>query len=104
MPTTTDTRIDPFSTLTPSASSPARRASLVTPNDGQDLPVFAKALRIFNPGSGSATLRVTYSGAADDATTVDLTVPPGLTMEPSSVRRLWSTGTTAGLVVHAYTH
>lgn len=103
MARSTDPAINPFTHLTRSAEAPALDAAAVTPSNGSDLPAYAKALRIYNPGTGAATLRVTYAGQDNDAVVVDLTVPPGLTIEPSSVRRVWATGTTPGLSIHAYT-
>lgn len=102
MPASQQPSVNPFLTQSASRSSPALRASVVTPDDAADLPVYAKALRVMNAGATTAALRVTYAGEQDDATTIDLPVSPGLTIEPSAVRRVWSTGTTPGLSIIAY--
>ena len=104
MPRSTSPEVNPTVGQGSGRSSPATEALLVAPSDGADLPVYAKALRVFVPASLSqATLRVTYIDAPGDSDIVDLTFPPGLTVEPSAVRRIWASGTTPGLVIHAYT-
>ena len=63
-------------------------------SDTVDLPVYAKALRIFVPSTGSGVrLLVTPVGAATDAATVPISVPPGaFSYEAIAVRRIWATG------------
>ncbi|WP_152045237.1 spike base protein, RCAP_Rcc01079 family [Aureimonas psammosilenae] len=82
-----------------SPSHPARAAVLVKPEDNNDLAEEAKALRIWNPGSGAAVIRVLPLDA--DMGVLALTVPPGLTVEPLMVRRVLQTGTEPALVIHA---
>lgn len=48
-------------------------------------------------------VRATYAAQDSDAVTIDLPLPPGLTIEPFAVRRFWATGTGSGLTIHAYT-
>lgn len=97
---------DPLSGLASSLSSPARRVTLVTPSDGADLDPYAKALWIYVPADvagGIATVRVTAVGAADGES-VDFYAPPGLMpLPPFQARRVWATGTTAGVRVYALT-
>lgn len=102
MPRSTLPAINPFEAQAATSASPARNAALAGFNDANDLAVYAKALRVFNPTGATAMLRVTYAGEASDAVFVDLPFPAGLTIEPSSVRRIWATGSNAALVVHAY--
>jgi hypothetical protein len=97
---------DSFASSSASFSAPARQCVLVTPSDSQDLAVYAKALRIYVPTSvagGVATVKVTPLQAANDADTVTLRVPPGISVEPLAVRQVWSTGTSAGIDIHAFT-
>jgi hypothetical protein len=79
-------------------SSPATKAVLLTAamvSDTADLPTYVKALRIYNGSAAAVTLLVTPLRSAD---AVPITVPAGVsTLEPISVRRIWSTGST-GLV------
>ncbi|NWG26794.1 MAG: hypothetical protein HXY30_20640 [Pseudorhodoplanes sp.] len=96
---------DAFASVNASFSAQARLAELVTPSDAADLVRYAKALRIYVPASvagGVGAVRVTPLNAAD-GDSVTLKVPPGVTIEPLAVRRVWSTGTSAGIEVHAYT-
>lgn len=102
MPVSSSPTTNPFLSQTASRNSPALRAIAATPNDTEDLAVYAKALRVLNTGADVATVRVTYAAEDSDATTIDLKFPPGLTIEPSSVRRIWSAGTTVGLSIIAY--
>lgn len=84
-------------------SDPAAKAAAVLPSDTADLPAYAKALRIFVPSTiPTASVVVTPLLADDDTGTVTLHVTAGVTFEPLSVRRVWATGTTAGLVITAY--
>ncbi len=101
-----DASSDPYHTSSGSFSSPARQIALVTPSDSVDLPIYAKALRVYVPASvsgGVGSVTVTPLRAADDEDTVTLSLPPGVAIEPLAVRRVWSTGTSSGVVIHAYT-
>jgi hypothetical protein len=51
---------------------------------------------------GVGNVKVTPLNAAD-GDSVTLKALPGVTIEPLAVRRVWSTGTSAGLEIHAYT-
>ncbi len=84
-----------------SPAHPARSAVSVQPDDNNDLAEEAKALRVWNPGSVAASVRVLPVDA--EAGPVSLAVPPGLTIEPLMVRRVLQTGTDAVLVIHAFT-
>ncbi len=96
---------DPLRTLAPSASSPARLMRRLTPSDTEDLSPYAKSLWVYVPVSvagGEASVRITCVGAASDATTVDVLAQPGLQpLPPAQVRRVWATGTTAGIALYA---
>lgn len=97
---------DAFANMTASFSAPARLAELVTPSDSEDLARYAKALRIYVPGSvagGVGSVRVTPLKAANDADTITIKAPPGISLEPLAVRRVWATGTSAGVEIHALT-
>lgn len=97
---------DPFHGSSATPSAPARACVVVTPSDSTDLAKYAKALRIYVPADisgGVATVVVTPLLAADDEDTVTLSVPPGIAVEPLAVRRVWATGTSAGIAIHAYT-
>ncbi|TCT07613.1 spike base protein, RCAP_Rcc01079 family [Aquabacter spiritensis] len=96
---------DPLRSLSPSASSPARRMRAIVPSDTADLAPYAKSLWLYVPegvADGVGRVRVTCVGAASDAETVDLIAPPGLQpLPPVQIRRVWATGTTAGLSIYA---
>lgn len=95
---------DMFASTNASFSSPARLAELVTPSDSEDLARYAKALRIYVPASvagGIGSVRVTPLKAAADSDTVTLKALPGISIEPLAVRRVWATGTSAGVEIHA---
>lgn len=94
---------DAFSAAGASFSAQARQCAAVTPSDGAQLAAYAKALRVYVPGSSAATVKVTPVGAANDSDTVTLTFAPGVSIEPLAVRQVWATGTTAGLEIFAYT-
>lgn len=104
MPNTYDPAKDGFSTNAPSSSTPARQSVAVTPNDAQNLPAYAKALRVYVPASiAEASLNITPLNAADDSSdAVTLKFPSGVWVEPQGARRVWATGTTAGIEIHAY--
>lgn len=95
---------DPLHGLAASLSSPARQIVRVTPSDSDDLDPYAKALWVFVPddvAGGVGTVRVTPV-AGGDAATVDVRALPGLQpLPPCQVRRVWATGTSAGLDVYA---
>lgn len=93
---------DPLAGMSASLTSPTRNLRLVTPSDTEDLLIYAKALWASVPaGTAAATVRVTPVGAAD-GTFVDIHLPPGLQpLPPAQVRRVWATGTTAGISVYA---
>lgn len=97
---------DPLSGLAASLSSPSRRLVAVTPSDTEDLPVYAKALWVFVPedvAGGVATIRITPVGNPDGAV-VDVRALAGLQpLPPCQVRRVWASGTSAGLSVYALT-
>ena len=97
---------DPLSGLASSLSSPARRVVLLVPSDVADLDPYAKALWVHVPAAvagGGPTVRVTAVGAADGES-VDLYAPPGLMpLPPFQARKVWATGTTAGVRVYALT-
>ena len=97
---------DRFHGSSASPSAPARACVAVTPSDDDNLAIYAKALRIYVPADisgGVATVVVTPLLAATDADTVTLSVPPGVAIEPLAARRVWATGTSAGIEIHAYT-
>lgn len=73
----------------------------VTPHDTDHLGKYAAGLRIFNDTAGVATVRVVPLRAPADTDHVDLSVPVGLTIEALPCRMVKSTGTTAGLEIHA---
>lgn len=74
------------------------------PSDTADLSPYAKAVWVFVPedvASGVATIRVTAVDAGDGET-VSIRALPGLQpLPPFQVRRVWSTGTSAGLSLYA---
>ena len=76
----------------------------MTPADGADLPTYAKALWAFVPedvAGGVGTVRITPVGAGDGES-VDVLALPGLQpLPPCQVRRVWATGTSAGVHVFA---
>ena len=79
---------------------PATRAVRLTAamlSDTADLAAYAKALRVWNGSAGTVTLLITpLTGVSDlAADAVPITIPAGAaTLEPISVRRIWSTGST----------
>jgi hypothetical protein len=104
MPSSYDLQKDPNALASRSAASPGSDMALVAPADGADLAVYSRALRVFVPlALSEASVRVTPTLAADDTTTVTLKFGAGVNYEPLSVRRIWATGTTPGLDIHAYT-
>lgn len=95
---------DPMRGHAASLTSPTRRLAEVTPADAADLAVYAKALWVFVPedvAGGVGTVRVTPVGAGDGES-VDVRALPGLQpLPPCQVRRVWATGTSAGVRVYA---
>ena len=93
-----DSKADRFGSVASTRQSPAIDALALTAamiSDGVDLPVYAKALRIWNGSSAAVTVMATPLTATSDTAVVPITVPPGcLGYEPISVRRIWSTGST----------
>ena len=76
-----------------SAGGPPRRGRGVKPDDGADLPVYAKALYLGVAGS----VRVLTVDAADGEAVVFANHPAGYL--PVQVRRVLATGTSAGQIV-----
>lgn len=87
---TYDATKDPFGSISGSASSTARSAAAVTPNDDDDLSVYAKALFI---GVGGDVVAIPV-GNADDAPVTFKNCASGSIL-PVQVRRVKSTNTTA---------
>lgn len=82
-----------------SANELVNTAFLVTPSDTVDLAVYAIGLRIWNPNATASTVRL----ETVDGNDVTLTVPAtSLIVEPISVARVYTTNTTAGVVIHGY--
>jgi hypothetical protein len=97
---------DAFHDQTAAISAPAQLCVAVTPSDSAALAAYAKALRVYVPSAvagGVATVRVTPLRTINDTDTVTLSFVPGTTIEPLAVRQVWSTGTTGGIEIHAYT-
>lgn len=104
MPNSYDPQKDGAASLARGSCSPGGVAARLMPNDVDDLVIYPKALRVYVPSSlGEATLKVTPLMAADDAATVTLKFPAGLFYEPLGIRKLFATGTTAGIEIHGYT-
>lgn len=104
MPSSYNTSRDPYASISRSPSEPSPLAQAVTPNDGADLAVYCKAFRVFVPLSVPvASVRVTPLLANDDLDTLTLSFPQGLSCEPLAIRKVWATGTTAGVEIHGYT-
>lgn len=71
----------------------------ITPNDGADLPTAVQALRVY--ATTETTIKVTPADALD-ADAVTLSFPPGLTIEPAAVKKVWAQGLTGSPVIHGY--
>lgn len=97
-----DALADSFAGNAASALSPARKMALVTPNDSVDLALYAKALRVYVPSTITEASVVVIPHDNADAAAVTLKFGPGVWVEPSMVRRVKATGTTAGIEIHAY--
>lgn len=82
---------DLYAHSSPGLNSPAVDGAMIAPNDSTDLPHVTRAIYVGQSGQISAQLA---SGA-----TIDLAAVPGGTMLPLRVRRVLSTGTTAGALV-----
>lgn len=99
-----DKTADPFYGMPRDNDDPAMDTVLVTPSDGANLSAYAKSFRVYVPTTiAEATVKVTPLNALDDANTVTLKYQPGVTYEPLAVRKIWATGTTAGIEIHAHT-
>jgi hypothetical protein len=95
---------DPFHDTGTSPITPAIDCVAVTPSDSEDIEPYPKALRIYVPASvedGVGSVKVTPKRAAD-AAPVTLKFPPGVYQLPLGVRRVWETGTSAGIEIHAF--
>ena len=79
-----------------SPGDPARRAVAVTPSDGADLSVWAKALYLGQGGD----LRITPAGAETGETVTLKNHPAGYVAVQA--RRVLATGTTAAFIVALY--
>lgn len=77
----------------PTAATPARRATAVTPHDANDLTLYAKALYLGQAGD----LTVIPAAAADGEAVTLAGHPAGYV--PLQVRRVLATGTTADDIV-----
>ena len=84
---------DPLAARVASASSPARRAQSITPNDSADLSTYAKALYV----GGEGDVAVVPIEAPDDTPVVFASHPVGYL--PVQVRRVMATSTTATSIV-----
>lgn len=75
--------------------------SVVTPDNSNDLAVYSR-IRVWTPADKStATIAFLPAMNADDAP-ITLNLAPGIAeVVPYVVRRVLSTGTTSGLVIHA---
>ena len=84
--------------------SPARDATLVTPSDTLDLPVYGK-LAVFNAHATAAeVIRLVPIAKDDDSHYIDLKVPVGLTViDWLIVRAVRSTGTGADITAWVLT-
>lgn len=72
--------------------SPASRGVVITPNDGADLATNSRAIWI--GGAGNLTVLL----AGDTASVLISSIPAG-TLLPIRAKRIYSTGTTATLIV-----
>jgi hypothetical protein len=95
---------DPWLNAHKGFNAPATRAALVTPSDTEQLTRYAKMLRVYVPSAtAEATVKITPLTALDDSEAVTLNFASGLTYELIAVRKVWATGTTSGLTIHALT-
>ncbi|MES2860857.1 MAG: hypothetical protein V4701_05260 [Pseudomonadota bacterium] len=84
---------DVYASYAPSPSAPARRIQTLTPDDGADLPVVAKALFIGVAGD----LKIVPVGSPDGVAVTLKNHPVGYVAVQT--RRVHATGTTAGHIV-----
>lgn len=90
---------DPYRRDTPGLPDPANNLFLITPDDGPEITIGIKAMRIWNPNEFAATIHVITVMGDQVAFSV-----PALTLwtEPLRITKLL-TATTSGVVVHGYT-
>lgn len=92
---------DPYNGRSQDLDSSGSRAALALFSDSTDVPIYPKGLRVYVPTSlAEANVLVTPMASPADGDTVTLRFPPGLSYEPLRVRRIWATGTTAGVEIH----
>lgn len=97
-----DAAKDPTASHQASQISPARMMRVVVPSDVDDLSPYALSLWAYVPDGAAATVRVTPVGAGADDAAVPVTLGPGLQpLPPCQVRRVWATGTSAGVIIYA---
>ena len=102
MPNSYDPTTDPLNGVAGGATIVAKNVAAVTPSDTLDLATYARAVRVYVPATlTEASVRVTPLLASDDAATATLKFSPGAWIEPIAIRRVWATGTTAGVEIHA---
>ncbi len=90
---------DPWQGVSVSPVSLGRSGALVSPSDTEDLPRYARLL-VFVPAGATASVRLLPIENGDDAP-LTLPLPAGqASVPPFLVRRVFSTGTTAGLTIH----
>lgn len=95
-----DSAKDPWHGRALSPGSLGRSGAPVTPDDGADLPRYAR-LRVFVPATlASAEIRILAVDAADDAPLTLPLTPGQASVLEFLVRRVLATGTTAGLTIH----
>jgi hypothetical protein len=96
---------DPFGDSSTSPMTPAVDCVAVTPSDTDDIVPYPKALHIYVPATisgGIGSVMVTPKRGSD-AAPVTFNFPPGVYQLPLGVRRVWATGTSADVEIHAYT-
>jgi hypothetical protein len=99
-----DASKDPFHATNTAPDAPAIDCIAIAPSDSADIEPYPKALRVYVPAGvagGVATVTVTPK-RGNDAAPVALKFPPGVFQIPLAVRRVWATGTTTGVEIHAY--
>lgn len=104
MASTYSSSSDPYVSFVRGPGEPAADMLRITPSDTANLATYCKAFRIYVPSSiAEATVKLTTAAAKDDADTVTLKVMPGVTYEPIAARKVFATGTSAGIEIHGYT-
>ncbi|MGA0561217.1 hypothetical protein ACO2RV_02125 [Ancylobacter sp. VNQ12] len=95
-----DSAKDPWRGSAISPTGLGRSGAVVSPHDGDDLPRYAR-IRVFAPATlASAQIRILPVGN-DDAAPLVLALPVGVPVVIEyMVRRVFATGTTAGLDIH----